>query len=318
MVRPYKPEDETGVLALWEAAFEKVMPSSLWRWKYLESPYPVQIAVCLDENGEVVVVYGGIPYRANWKGRKIFITHLADIMSHPDYRRSGLFVKMGSVFFEFFAGPQLTPFYYGFPGKVHFEIGKKYLLYQALEGGVGHFSANTDPLAQRKAQMGWRIEKMTRGDELLDSLWKRVQKFYPFAVIRDASFFQWRFFARPGKRYECYGYRSFMGREWKGYVVFDLQDHHATLVDLLMPPSQSLVSDFLGRVSHQLSLEGVKTMAIWLPAEHFLVPLLLSAGFVSAPEPLGFVPTGRSFDPALELEWVGKNLYYTMADGDLF
>ena len=39
--------------------------------------------------------------------------------------------------------------------------------------------------------------------------------------------------------------------------------------------------------------------------------------FAQAPEPLGIVPTARSFDVNLEIPWVSDNLYYTMADADL-
>ncbi|MFP4087436.1 MAG: GNAT family N-acetyltransferase, partial [Desulfobacteraceae bacterium] len=122
-VRPYRSDDEAGVLSLWEAAFGKELSPSLWRWKYLKNPYPVQIGVAVDDDERVLVLYGGIPYRANWNGNQVSMTHLMDIMSHPDCRGSGLFVKTGAAFFDLFAGPERTLFYYGFPGKYHFDIG---------------------------------------------------------------------------------------------------------------------------------------------------------------------------------------------------
>jgi hypothetical protein len=36
------------------------------------------------------------------------------------------------------------------------------------------------------------------------------------------------------------------------------------------------------------------------------------------PEPLGIIPTGRVFLSSLSFDWASKNIYYSMADGDLF
>jgi hypothetical protein len=63
--------------------------------------------------------------------------------------------------------------------------------------------------------------------------------------------------------------------------------------------------------------QGCEKISVWVPGSHFSVEILAAAGFARIDEPLGIVPTARSFDPALEIPWISDHLYYTMADADL-
>lgn len=318
VVRPYMPEDEAGVLSLWEAAFDKEMPSILWRWKYLENPYKVQVGVCVNEDGDILVVYGGIPHRANWGGKTVCMTHLSDIMSHPDCRGTGLFVRTGEAFFDLFAGEKGTIFFYGFPGKYHFGIGEKYLKYKPLRGGVSFLTAGTGDLAGKRRRAIGRIERVTDIDDAFDGLWKRYCRDYPLALIRDSTFLRWRFSEHPLNKYEIWGYRSYLQKGWKAYAVFALAGEKARMIDIFGPPSEKTMKDFLARLGAQFVERGIKEIETWLPGNHFLASTATSAGFSPSQEPLGFIPTGRSFHPSLSLDWASENIYYSMADGDLF
>jgi len=263
------------------------------------------------------VMYGGIPYRANWKGKMVCVTHLADIMSHPVCRGTGLFVRAGTAFFDLFAGPEATIFYYGFPGKFHFDIGEKYLEYLALKGGVSFLTTRTTDLARNRMRFGGRIERITDVDDAFDGLWKGCCGDYPFAVIRDSAFLRWRFFKHPLHKYELWGYRPYIQKGLKAYAVFSLEDGKARLIDMLAPFSHRTIGDFLGRLGAQFAERGIEEMETWLPGNHFLASAAISAGFRRLQEPLGFIPTGRSFHPSLSLDWASENIYYSMADGDL-
>ena len=65
-------------------------------------------------------------------------------------------------------------------------------------------------------------------------------------------------------------------------------------------------------------LLGASTMQIWLPKKHFITKYLIQLGFDVTDEPLGIIPTGRSLDKNLDIDFAVKNIYYTMGDGDLF
>ena len=317
-VRPYCPADEQSVLSLWKAAFKKEMDPRLWQWKYMDNPYGHRIMLCVSEEGLLVALYGGIPYKANQDGRIVEIINLMDLMSHPDYRGEGLFVRTGKIFFDTYCRPDGASFVCGFPGEYHFVLGEKYLGYRALEKPVIYLSARSLDLAGNKRMFGGRIERLQKSDSCLDALWERCREAYPLAVIRDESFSRWRFFTHPFQEYEVYVYRSCFKREVKAYAVFVVEEEKASMIDLFSAPSENGLSDFFARLAVDFLEKGVVEMNTWLPDSHFTAGYALSAGFKRAPEPKGVISTVRLFDHSPCLETVSRNMFYTMADVDLF
>ncbi|MBF0202849.1 MAG: GNAT family N-acetyltransferase [Desulfamplus sp.] len=140
VIRKYDVKrDQEKVLELWQAAFGNQISSSLWQWKYIENPYSTTILICENAKGMPVVLYGGIPFTSICFGRTIRMIHLSDIMSHPDYRGSGLFIQTANAYFETFGNIDDICIMYGFPGKYHFDIGAKYLNYSQLGDGAAFF-----------------------------------------------------------------------------------------------------------------------------------------------------------------------------------
>ena len=102
-VRPYRPADRAGVLALHETVFDGGDPA-WFAWKYENNPYVEEPAVFVAEHdGEVV---GARPYLA-YRMRAGDDSHLAlqtgDTMVHPDHRRQGVFTRMTAASFEAYA-----------------------------------------------------------------------------------------------------------------------------------------------------------------------------------------------------------------------
>jgi hypothetical protein len=312
--RPYRPDDEERVLELWRIAFGKELPVEIWRWKYARNPFGSRILLCLDDNGDAaVVMYSGVPFRTNWNGREVEMVQLMDIMSHPDYRKTGLFVKTAEAFFDRFAGGE-SVLYYGIPGLYHFEIGAKYLAYSRLDSDVAYFSA--DPATLASGGRG-RLREEGMPGAAFDALWNELAGHYPLAVVRNSAFLRWRFFDHPHRRYTVYGWRTGLLGRLRAWAVVGIEDDSARIADLLLPPDPALSAGFLGSVAGAVSTKGVQRLETWVPGGHFAVDGLRTAGFEQTAEPLGIVPTARSFDDNLEISWVSDNLYYTMADADL-
>lgn len=357
-IRPYDAgQDEARVIALWEKVFGKKIGLALWRWKYIDNPYETAILLSVNETGEPVVFYGGIPYAANFKGRRIVMIHLSDIMSHPDYRGSGLFIHTANAYFDRFGSRPDTHVMYGFPGKYHFDIGCKYLQYRAmgevvyLKGKLEQMTSFEGRRSEDDGVLPWkwirffrdlgrdachaRLFKRARSivkftdsvfrikgpDARFDDLWNRHASLYPFAVMRDGAFMRWRFFDHPLHRYEVWGIRDgWLRRSWQGAVVlrFLEDEKKAVIVDMVLPDSQRDVSRFMGGLAAMLLERCIETVETWLPATHFLVAHLEYAGLERKEEPTGIIPTIRIFDESMAYDWACENGYYTMADGDLF
>ncbi|MDA3894695.1 MAG: GNAT family N-acetyltransferase [Desulfobacteraceae bacterium] len=317
IIRPYQAEDEDAVLSLWQTVFGKDINRDYWQWKYSKNPYGNRILLCVKETGEVVVMYSGIPYRANMDGESLEIIHLSDIMSHPDYRKTGLFIKTVEAFIAYFGGPQKAVLFYGFPGMYHFDIGRKYLEYRELSGGVQFLSVTIKDLSENDHSRGC-VTRISNIDDVGKDIWPECQKYFPFSVIRDKQFLKWRFQMNPIHSYKIYGYALNPDSQLIGYAAFAQDEDTLIMVDLLMPPSLAMVQDFMAIMAAEFIKQNIKKAKTWLPANHFLNNILVSCGFDVQPEPLGFVPTGRSFSPCLPWDWGSQNMYYSMADADLF
>ncbi len=317
-VRSYRPEDRPYVMALWKTAFGKEMPISLWNWKYQENPFGCHILLCINDAGEPVVMYGGVPYQAQLNGKCVEITQLMDIMSHPDYRKTGLFIHTGNAFFDTFGGPKKSVMLYGFPGKYHFEIGQKYLAYLKTTKDVVYLSGDPTILSGNNSICSnGDIEQYSDIDASFDNLWKRCQDNYPFSIIRNADFIRWRFKEHPFRRYEIWGYRMKTDEQLVAYAILSVADKKATLVDVLGVYAESVWSDFWIKLGQMLARRDISQLKTWLPDGHFITCSAMASGLKCYPEPTGIIPTVRSFDPSLTFEWISENLYYTMADADL-
>jgi hypothetical protein len=231
-------------------------------------------------------------------------------------RKTGLFIKAAEAFFDVFAGGD-SVLHYGIPGRYHFDIGAKYLLYSELESGVAYLRGSTRELGAGRGLFGRPIEVQERPSRVFDRIWSEVSDSYPLAAIRDSAFLEWRFFRNPQRDYLVYLFTAGITRRPRGYVVVGVEDGTARLVDILMPPDRKMVAALSGAVASDLAGRGIETVETWLPGSHFLTGHLQDAGWSRAPEPLGIVPTARSFDAGLTIPWVAGNFFYTMADSDL-
>ena len=317
-MRPYRTEDESSVLALWKAAFHKDMDPRLWQWKYLKNPFGYRILLCVNEEGAVIALYGGIPYKADYEGQCVDIINLMDLMSHPCYRGEGLFVRTGMIYFETYCRPDGALFLYGFPGEHHFVLGEKYLGYRAMEKPVIFLTGRTADMKGKGKRFGGRIERLWGPDPRLNALWERCRKAYPMAVIRDERFVRWRFFSHPFQEYEIYAYGSFCRKDMRACAAFVVEEQKAFMVDLFAEPLDKGLSDFYARLAAGFHRRGIVEMQTWFPESHFITEQTVSAGFQKAPEPKGVISTVRLFDHSPSLKTLSEKMFYTMADVDLF
>ena len=104
-VRPLKPEDEDGTLALYERAFRRPRDRSHWRWKLRSRPAPFNLlwvaVTASDSEGpgaeRVIGHYGGIPVRLKLGDRIHEAVHAVEAMTDPQFRRQGMLTALGGT-----------------------------------------------------------------------------------------------------------------------------------------------------------------------------------------------------------------------------
>ncbi len=325
VLRKYEEQDQEEVLKLWKAAFKHEMSPAMWRWKYLDNPYEENLLLCESETKQLLAFYGGIPFKANRNGKSVVIVQLMDIMSHPDVRGKGLFVRTGKAFFEFFCTKDGAELLYGFPGAFHFDLGRRILDYSPLADKVVCLQAETDKLAAKEIPGLKKMRKIEHPGDEFNNLWYRCRKSYPYSVVRDLNFVKWRFADHPqnrsGEKYEIWcikGMTELISRKIHAYAVISVSKDTAILVDMLCPESGKDIALFFAKLGKMLKLRGISRIRTWFPGNHFLKNAAVTAGFKVVDEPLGIIATVRCFDHSPDPWWINDNLFYTMADADLF
>jgi hypothetical protein len=110
-------EEIEQLTELFTLVFKMKTTAEFWKWKYIENPLSAgmqDLVVALDGNK----IVGARPFLLNelWLGdRKIIAAQHCDTMVHPDYRRQGIFNRMGKQALKYL-GEHDCVLSFGFPG----------------------------------------------------------------------------------------------------------------------------------------------------------------------------------------------------------
>lgn len=321
--RSFLPGDEKGILKLWKTAFKADMAEEFFKWKYLDNPFNKSMMLCVAQNSEIVTFYGGIPFKFQYKDKTVQAVHLMDIMSHPGHRQHKVFEKTARKFMTYFCTPDSLLLMYGFPGKVHYSIGRKILNYEKISK-ISYFKAFSEKSACKENASEKELlflEPVTDTKDMakkIDLVWEKNRKFYPFSIIRDADFVRWRYFNHPDKQYHILGFLNSEAGLAQAWAVLALKEKKAVLVDMVAPDKLDLFRQIIKLTGSYLSERGIEQIETWLPENHFLASHAAACGFEEQNEPLGIIPTVSLFEHSPSQKWLKSNLYYNMGDGDLF
>ncbi|MFC5366439.1 GNAT family N-acetyltransferase [Salinirubrum litoreum] len=157
-IRPYRPEDEDGFLALFEVVMGEEKGEDWFAWKYEHNPYldHVPMIVALD-GGTVVGSRPLFPLPVVSDGERSIALQPGDAMVHPAHRRRGVFTRMIEQMMETYSGDH--PFYFSFPNHLslpgHLKHGSEVVSerssYYRIENPASMVGPQTDRTAVRLA-----------------------------------------------------------------------------------------------------------------------------------------------------------------------
>lgn len=326
-IRGYREGDEPDILSLFALVFgeESRRSESIWRWIYKENPAgtPV-IGIARDRTNGTLVSHGAvIPLAGLLRGRPVRFGLAMDAMTHPNYRgamlgRRGAFLQMARFVIERIV-PSIA-FAYGFPGERHLRLGGIELGYRPI-GAPAHLARELGagaPPPGRGRLFGPRVRPFRSFGRSADALWRRVRVDYPFSLVRDARYLNWRFRDNPVRKYHFFALTGPLG-DWRGWLVLSIEEKAARIVDLLLP--RRLPAGAEGLVEEALAFaarSGAATASVFMPAHSPARPLIDRLGFEpieSEGEPILAV---RLHDPSVRPEDVAAEFHYQMGDSDMY
>lgn len=224
-LRPWRDEDQAGILELERAVWgetEAVDPA-FFDWQYRQNPQGRAVIFCCESpEGRIAAQYAVIPIPLRVKGMRITGSLSLNTVTHPDYRRLGLFTKTAIAVYEqlrqqgivYTLGFPNENSYPGFVRKLDFaDLGRPTLLVKIFDFAAfvaGQNVADKWPrfaTLVRKVTNGFRRmpTKAIRTCELptferlrIEQLWEP----HDVIVAADAKWLTWRYVKNPIANYK--------------------------------------------------------------------------------------------------------------------
>lgn len=328
-IRGYQPGDEVRIVGLFERVFGHARSLAHWRWKFLDNPEGAQICLAVTDTGEIIGHYSGIPVRVTADGQTLAFSQAVDVMVDAEYRQGlkkpGICAGLFQQFAKTYGGEDRVAVLWGFTTPEHLRLGQRLLGYVFLHWVmklVRSVDTAPHPTAGRRMAEAWRrmrcpIYPVDRFDSRVDRLWEECRPELRVATVRDARYLNWRYADCPDVKYRLLMAGGTPGTRLQGMAVLRLgvgDQPVACLMDWLVPSRHMAAADRLLQHSFQeAERAGLKEVHAWFPPSSLWYRYLLGKGF----QPVGTGSlTVRQFTPAVSLELLNTDWYYTMGDSD--
>jgi len=323
-VRPFRPEDEDGLLRLLIAAFGRwparevtASPAEHLHWKLRSSEAAFQAHVVAEAGGQIVgcrlfrifdVHTGGRPLRACWG---------FDVAVLPDFRGQGVMTRLR----DFGLAQLRRSVDLQFGGNTKVPAMRR--LNAQLE--LYPFANRLDLLERRAgaasragADAPWTIGAPAQLDERIDALWEEARRPFDFITTRDRSVLNWRYCDVRGGSFQV------RTAEQEGsvlaYVAWKREHDKGYVADLLaLPDRLDALGSLVAEAVRHCDRAGLPVVRCWLPSHHPYREVLLRQGFAPR-RPYTRQRWGPLRAPVSELGMLADPqaaFHFTMGDTDL-
>lgn len=268
-IREYREGDERQILRLRRIVFGELDPVRLdlsaWQWQFSQNPAGKAFCMLAEDDGVVVGQYTAIPTRFSVFGREAVFAFSCDTMTHPAYRRQGMFVALAEALYDLMASRHGIFTVWGFPNEISLPgfidrlqwkllgefplrmmpIRPLAMIRSHIRQFRGRVSGGGAKKQVRPARAftipeapGLLIEPLSRFGPDFDELWTAHRDLAPVMQVRDSAYLNWRYADLPAFGYQCFAVKS-RGR-LSGYLVIRLAEmagHYCgVLVDIFPFP----------------------------------------------------------------------------------
>jgi predicted N-acetyltransferase YhbS len=265
-IRKATESDSPGIRDLFARTFDRVMTAEEWAWKYPGNP-DGWIAFVAEQDDRIVGHYGGWPARATIGGAETTVVSVGDVATERTVRHLGgrrnVFRCMAEEMFAHLRAAGI-PFVFGFPNTRAFEVGKRFLGYRA-ELSIREVMYEIPPSPSGGMEREWAGASE-------DALWRKARAELRAGFVRDRPRVDWRYRARPDRRYRFVKLAEPGGKE-SACGVLSLRGENALVVDALV--GRDHVVGLFGALAKEAAAMGARHLVFW---QTFAGPLAAVAG----------------------------------------
>ena len=231
-IRLAPPEDPERFAPLMRAAFGLRVSDRHFAWKFVENPSgPVVGFEAIGPDGPVAF-YGEIPETYLVRGKRTRVHQTVDIMIHPDYRRSGLYMELSRRMYEHLLAEEGGYTLVAFPNDKLLSVATK---------RTGWTLLHTIPFVFLPRIVHRARLRRSRAKDVAFTIVKRATELEPYLGVRgqpgravsvelSPEFLQWRGFDNPYTPAQaCLAWR---GDEPVGMCLFSTDARSRCLIQL--------------------------------------------------------------------------------------
>ncbi len=279
---------------LFEVAFKEKAAEERWRYKYFDNPAGPVVAFAAFDGGKLVSVLPSHPSLFSVFGEEVTIYQSGDIMTHPGYRRRGIYNRLKEMSGEWLRELDV-PFTIGFPNANALEANRKYGYH--ILGGMTRWFKILEPGGESAGQKAlsyaaFPILSAIRRKVLADNVAQissfpdevsRVNIHFPgrngIYGKRDAVFLNWRYPDLDGDTVAWIANPDSLD----GYLVAERSTRGYWIRDLAVDPrNKRSIANLLGAVTEYAENEGARHIVFQYLGKSYNRALYAS-GFVPMP-----------------------------------
>lgn len=266
------------------ACFKIDVNEDYFRWKYCQNPVGKLVAFEALDKDRVAAFYGLIPELYNINGQVTKIYQSMDTMTHPDYQKRGLFVKLANLTFDYVKNTEGRLDMVGIPGTNSFHG----FVHKLNWKNIHNFKFFFLPKAWHQFKYFFRktssveFKLITNQTPNLQHFFSSVRSLKPISNSFTLEFFSWRVFQHPYRNYktlELYEKGKFVG-----LCVYAIDSQKRCYLYYLNFLDQDLFFTLSSDVFHYL-FQATKASFIytWEPLDTTIGRAFRSIGFLKNP-----------------------------------
>lgn len=313
--RAYKEEDENKIFELVKAVHPEITyDKKEWikrrEWEY-DNPAGNPITWLADHDGKLAGYYAIMPVMMKVGDETIVGSQSVDTMTHPKYRRQGIFETLANKTYTR-AGEVGVSIVYGFPNKYSYPgfvkkldwfdispiqtaikpLNTKNILTKYIKSNlllkigevIGTFTINLFYMTKKPPEVdGLTITKIESFDDRINDFWAEFSKDYDVLVTRTKERLNWRYVNPPNKEYTIY----LAERDEKicGYMVLGCRETRNLLsgyiLDLVVPLNKiEILHCLVSRAIAEFKESGADIIFFTMIGDNRYYKILKRNGFI--------------------------------------